>query len=642
MKGERLRRILHEIPSTRVAVVGDVCLDTYLFLTDISERSLETGLPTNVVGRAETHLGGAANVAANCAALGARTVGLYGVIGDDMYGRELRYLCKRQGIAENGLVTQSTSWHTNVYTKPYRGGSEQSRIDLGTLNRLDAATVRIVLESLRSELPRYDAVIVNQQIKNGLQGPEFRAALAELIQSLAGIPVFLDSRDYADEYPGAIRKLNLNEARRFPEAEDLEPARNGEAGEAGELALRLAARWGAPVYLTRGEAGCIVAVGERVTALPAVAVDGPIDPVGAGDSMLAAIAAARAAGADDVEAGSFAILAAGVTVQKRFRTGVATADEVLTLGTEPDHIYNPDLAGAPWRAEQFDGSNLEITGARPTAATHRFRHAIFDHDGTISAVREGWEQVMEPVMCEAILGKPLDAADADETAAVRLRVRELIDRTTGEQTIAQMQKLKDLVAEFGYVAKSQIASAETYKEMYNTRLLERVNERIGRLRRGELEITDLTIKNSVPLLRRLRGAGLTLYLASGTDHDDLLSEAEALGYAKLFNGGIVGSVGDAGHDPKRVVLKRILEEIGSNEASAVLTFGDGPVEIRETRKAGGYAVGVASDEIRRYGLNLKKRERLIRAGAELIIPDYSQANRLLLFLGIHGAHAEGG
>jgi len=66
----------------------------------------------------------------------------------------------------------------------------------------------------------------------------------------------------------------------------------------------------------------------------------------------------------------------------------------------------------------------------------------------------------------------------------------------------------------------------------------------------------------------------------------------------------------------------------------LVTFGDGPVEIRETHKRGGFTVGVAGDEIRRYGLDASKRSRLIRAGADLIVPDFSQIDRMLQLLGI--------
>lgn len=135
----------------------------------------------------------------------------------------------------------------------------------------------------------------------------------------------------------------------------------------------------------------------------------------------------------------------------------------------------------------------------------------------------------------------------------------------------------------------------------------------------------------MPFLRALRAAGVRLYLASGTDDEDVKKEAAHLGYADLFDGGIYGSVGQVASDAKKVVLERILREIGG-AYEQVIAFGDGPVEMRETTRRGGYSVGLASDEVRRFGLNLDKRARLIRAGAHAIIPDFSQSDRLWSFL----------
>jgi len=680
MKRERLRGILEQSASRRVAVIGDVCLDLYLFLSDLSEASLETGLATHVVEHACTYLGGAGNVAVNCVALGAGEVALFGVIGDDMYGRQIVHLCGTESIQSAGLLVQREEWHTNVYTKPYRGAKEQSRFDFGTLNRLREDTSRRMLAKLRAELPEYDAVIVNQQITNGLHSRGFRTGLSKLIRSLGGTPVFLDSRDFPDDFAGTIRKLNLREARRTPEAERLHSLGGRDATT---LVERLARRWEAPVYLTRGEAGCIVATQTETSELPAVAVDGPVDTVGAGDAMLAASALAHAAGAGHREAGEVGILAAGVTVRKLYRTGVASAEEVLQLAEEAEYIYKPDLASSPFLANYHDGTNIELVDRLPPAGGHGpgggaqpvfahtengtrgsaksypaaskhaipggardsgappFRYAIFDHDGTVSTVREGWERIMEPVMCEAVLGGRLEEASGKTLDEVRGRVHELIDRTTGLQTIVQMQKLVSLVEEFDWVPKSQIKSPEEYKAIYNRRLLEKVHEQLERLRRGELAVCDVTIKNAVAMLRRLRESGLRLYLASGTDDQDVRAEAEVLGYAELFDGGIVGSVGDATHDPKSLVLRRILDEIGAENARQMITFGDGPVEIRETKKACGYAVGVASDEVRRYGIDLNKRRRLVRAGADIVVPDFSQMSSLLRFLGFNEPTSEG-
>jgi beta-phosphoglucomutase-like phosphatase (HAD superfamily) len=160
-----------------------------------------------------------------------------------------------------------------------------------------------------------------------------------------------------------------------------------------------------------------------------------------------------------------------------------------------------------------------------------------------------------------------------------------------------------------------------------------VDARRHRLENGELSPEDFQIKNAAMLLERLVRAGVTLHLASGTDEADVRSEAQIMGYADRFAGGIHGSVGDLKIEAKRVVMQRILGAPGI-KPSEVIVFGDGPVEIREGVKHGAFTIGVASDEVRRHGLDLKKRTRLIRAGADLIVPDYSQCDALLNYLGI--------
>jgi phosphoglycolate phosphatase-like HAD superfamily hydrolase len=170
-----------------------------------------------------------------------------------------------------------------------------------------------------------------------------------------------------------------------------------------------------------------------------------------------------------------------------------------------------------------------------------------------------------------------------------------------------------------------------YKKLYNDELLAMVRRRLDKLRRGELESADFQIKGALTVLRALHARGVKLYLASGTDQADVACEAETLGYAGLFEGRIFGAVGDLRVEAKRVVLERIFQEVGL-AGSAVVTFGDGPVEMRETRKRDGIAVGVASDEVRRFGLSPTKRSRLIRAGADLIVPDFSQHDKLLAAL----------
>lgn len=238
---------------------------------------------------------------------------------------------------------------------------------------------------------------------------------------------------------------------------------------------------------------------------------------------------------------------------------------------------------------------------------------------------------MAPVMAKAVLGDHLETADEGLYQKVRRQVLEYIDKSTGIQTIVQMQGLVEMVREFGLVPADKVLDRFGYKRIYNEALMQMVNDRIAKLERGQLDVTDFTVKGAVEFAQALRQRGVTLYLASGTDHEDVLREAKVLGHAELFNGGIYGAVGDIDSCSKKMVLDRILSE---NKLSGpeLAVFGDGPVELRESRKRGGLAIGVASDEVRRFGLNLDKRARLIKAGAHLVVPDFSQREELLKLL----------
>ena len=118
---------------------------------------------------------------------------------------------------------------------------------------------------------------------------------------------------------------------------------------------------------------------------------------------------------------------------------------------------------------------------------------------------------------------------------------------------------------------------------------------------------------------------------SGTDHDDVVNEARALGYADLFNGGIFGAVGDITKYSKKIVMARIMSE-HQLRGPQLAVFGDGPVEIREARRQQALAIGIASDEVRQEGVDQEKRTRLIEAGAQLICPDFTEQEQLLRYL----------
>jgi phosphoglycolate phosphatase-like HAD superfamily hydrolase len=197
-----------------------------------------------------------------------------------------------------------------------------------------------------------------------------------------------------------------------------------------------------------------------------------------------------------------------------------------------------------------------------------------------------------------------------------------------------MKILLGLISEFGFIPEDKMLDEFGYKEIYNNDLMEMVRKREEKLQNNELVIEDLTIKNSIPFLKMLHEKGIRLYLTSGTDEADVKHEAGVLGYDSLFEGRIFGATGDINAEAKKMVLDSILDLIGDSEPASIVTFGDGPVEIRETHKRGGTTAGVASNELRRYGLNQTKRTRLIKAGADIIMPDFSQPEKLLAILKI--------
>jgi phosphoglycolate phosphatase-like HAD superfamily hydrolase len=197
------------------------------------------------------------------------------------------------------------------------------------------------------------------------------------------------------------------------------------------------------------------------------------------------------------------------------------------------------------------------------------------------------------MMIRAILGDTANDADEAFFEEVRSAARDFIDKTTGIQTLVQMKGLIDLVRRFKCVPEDAILDAAGYKRVYNDALITMVNARIRQLETGELAVEDFAIKKAHELLRALAQKQTILYLASGTDVEDVRREAEILGFAQYFGSRIYGAVGDMTKEAKRIVLERIMNDIGEDAHKRILTFGDGPVEIRETHN-GGYTVGVAT------------------------------------------------
>ncbi|MHC4328894.1 MAG: PfkB family carbohydrate kinase [Planctomycetota bacterium] len=620
MKEERIREISARIRNVKVAVYGDFCLDAYWVLDPRgSEVSLETGLQAQAVGKHYYSLGGASNVVANLAALEPAAIQVIGVIGDDIFGRELTRQFQELGVDTTCLVVQEESFDTVAFGKPYLEGNEQPRMDFGFFNNRTEATDRALLDGIRNALQTADALIANQQVPGSITNESFIDGANALFDEFSDKVALLDSRHFGHKFKNIYRKTNDLEAAHL-NGVDVKPDDVFTFADVKKYAVNLYRQFSKPVFLTRGPRGIVVVDSDGVHEIPGIQLLKKLDIVGAGDTVTSALALCLGASVPPAEAAEFANFAAAVTVQKLFQTGTASAAEIIEIGKDPDYIYQPELAADTRSARFFNGTEIEL--CCESIPSGRIRYAVFDHDGTISTLRQGWEEIMAPVMIKAILGDKYETADETLYHKVRKRALDYIDQSTGIQTIIQMEALVEMVHEFGLVPAGEIHDKFGYKEIYNDALMELVNKRIEKFKRGELDLNDYTIKGALEFLKALKQRGIKLYLASGTDRQDVVAESEALGYADLFDGGIYGSVGDVAKYSKKMVIEKIMTE-NNLKGPELAVFGDGPVEIRECRKRDGIAVGIATDEIRRHGLNTEKRTRLIKAGAHLIAPDFA-------------------
>ena len=236
------------------------------------------------------------------------------------------------------------------------------------------------------------------------------------------------------------------------------------------------------------------------------------------------------------------------------------------------------------------------------------RHVLFDFDGTLSLVRAGWADVMTEMFIELLVGVD------------REFVVENIMLLNGKATIHQMAWLSGELR----VGGMQAAEPAVYLDEFLRRLQALIDERLA----GDREA--LLVFGARALLDDLRARGLTLHIASGTDERAVRREAEALGIAEFFGGRIHGAPADAQAFSKMEIIETILRD-NDCPGAALLSFGDGHIETENTKRVGGLAVAVASDEAQPGSgrVDESKRARLLAAGADVVIPDYRDAAVLL-------------
>lgn len=246
----------------------------------------------------------------------------------------------------------------------------------------------------------------------------------------------------------------------------------------------------------------------------------------------------------------------------------------------------------------------------------RTKYIVFDFDGTISTLRYGWESIMQPLMLEMI------CPEGNYSPELIKKVEDYIDASTGIQTAYQMQWLAEEVEK----ATGKSEDVWYYKDCYNQKILDMVAEKKRMIVEGKAGRDDFLMKGSVGFLQQLSQQGCRMFLASGTDDVDVKAEAKFLGvdgYFEEIKGAPAGEFGCS----KELVIRRLIEQAG-DEADLVV-IGDGKVEIRLGKESGALAIGIASDEEAREGINLRKQARLENAGADIIVGDFLESEKLV-------------
>jgi phosphoglycolate phosphatase len=288
----------------------------------------------------------------------------------------------------------------------------------------------------------------------------------------------------------------------------------------------------------------------------------------------------------------------------------------------PERDYQPDWP-LPERVNYLPGTSIEILlELRYPAAPE---HALFDFDGTLSLIREGWMGIMVPMMAEFLV--PV-AGPGETPASLEALAKDFVAQLTGKQTVYQMMRLAEEIRSRGGTPLDPLE----YKAEYLGRLMSRIARRREGLKDGTIPREEMLVPGSLEMLSALRERGVAIYIASGTDEEFVLEEARLLGLDEYAAGAVYGAQADHRNFSKEMVIERILRE-NQVDGNRLVAFGDGYVEIADCKAVGGLAVAVASDEAGRSGLpDPWKRERLIGAGADIVVADYREAPALLDFL----------
>lgn len=319
LAAERARAILGAAPRTHVLVVGDAMLDKFI-AGRVTRISPEAPVPV-VMFDHETHrIGGAANVAHNAAALGGRAT-LIAVTGQDEAAATLAEACRHAGISPAfvGDAGRPTTTKVRIVTER---NQQVARVDYELDAEIAGDVEQKVVTALQQQASDASAIVVSDYLKGGVTAQVMRAAVEA--GRARKIPVLVDPKiPHIDYYTGAtVITPNHHEA----EIAANMRVRTDEDARLAARVFRERASCGA-VLMTRGDQGMWLLADGTEDAIPASARE-VADVTGAGDTVIATLALALAAGATIVEAARLANEAAGLAVAK-FGPAVVTPAELV-------------------------------------------------------------------------------------------------------------------------------------------------------------------------------------------------------------------------------------------------------------------------------------------------------------------------
>jgi FMN phosphatase YigB (HAD superfamily) len=248
-------------------------------------------------------------------------------------------------------------------------------------------------------------------------------------------------------------------------------------------------------------------------------------------------------------------------------------------------------------------------------------HVVFDFDGTLSWLRHGWPEFMCDVFMEHVQLGPAETIDS-----MRSFLIDEIIALNGKPSVFQCQRFVEILE----IRGGPQLEAEPLRAEFQRRLDAAIDARMTAIRSGAEPAGDYLIHGALPFLEHVRRRNLTPIILSTTVQERVREEAALLGIDTFFAHHIYGGVGDQLRFSKRAVFERLLSEEGI-PGSQLLSFGDGPVELRETKALGGLAVAICSDENHNGSglIDPHKEKHLLAAGADAVLPDYRYSAALI-------------